>query len=219
MSGIFNGWFGNSNERTIIQLPETNDINTTNDISPDRRQIFSNPFSSVKFNFIGNPLSLGADDNENEIGLNNNDNSFFNLSYFERISLFIVCIIGSFCCFTICFVFFPFMLLHPKKFTLLWSIGSILFLIAFMILNGIEKFLKHLLSIERLPFTIAFVGCIVANLLFSLIWKHNLLVIICCILQIIISIVYAVSYFPYGRQGLRLTTGVARSQVEGWLNF
>ncbi|ODQ47002.1 hypothetical protein PICMEDRAFT_68347 [Pichia membranifaciens NRRL Y-2026] len=166
------------------------------------------------------PVHL-QDDNATVANNNNasdDTDSILKLSYFERISLFIVCILGCYACYAICFIFFPVLSLKPKKFSLIWTIGSVLFLVAFAILNGPTNFFKHAISVERLPFTLSFVGSIVTTLLFSLVWKNNLLVIISCVIQAICSVYYTVSYFPYGRQGLRLTTGVARSQVENWLS-
>ena len=180
----------------------------------------SNPFRSIKSFFTSRPLSLGGGESNSDpvADADNDSDSILRLSYFERISLFIVCILGCYACYAICFIFFPVLSLKPKKFSLIWTIGSVLFLIAFAILNGPTRFFKHAASVERLPFTLSFVGSIVTTLLFSLVWKNNLLVIIACVVQAICSVYYTVSYFPYGRQGLRLTTGVARSQVENWLS-
>lgn len=142
----------------------------------------------------------------------------FQLSYFEKISLFIVCILGCYTCYSICFLFFPILSLKPRKFSLIWTLGSILFLLAFIILNGMNKFFSNAITLDRLPFTISFILSIITTLIFSLIYKSNILVIISCIIQFVCSLYYTISYFPYGREGLRMSSGLARSQVESWLS-
>lgn len=208
MSALFGNWF-NGTQSTPVQLQDETTDNTTETVGYFSN--ISNPFANLSFN---NPLTLGGGDDavqESDV------NSFLNLSYFERISLFVVCIVASYCCYAICFFFFPFMIIHPRKFAMLWSIGSLLFLAAFAFLNGAYKFAQHLTSFERLPFTIVYTGSILLTLLFSLVWKHTLVVIICCVVQVVSSIAYVVSYFPLGRRGLALGSGLARSHVEGWL--
>lgn len=144
--------------------------------------------------------------------------SAFNLSYFERVSLFAITMIGSFACYALCLALFPVLSLKPKKFALIWTLGSLLFLLAFALLNGFTKFAQHLVSPDRRFFTMGFVLSIVLTLVFSLGWKSNILVIVACVAQFIASIYYTVSYAPFGRQGLNLGTNLARSQVESWIS-
>lgn len=208
MSQIFGSWFGRADTAPVQLQDETTTTNTAANAGYFSNRI-NNPFANVQFS---NPLSLGDDPVQES-----DANALLKLSYFERVSLFVVCMVGSYCCYAICFFFFPFMIIHPRKFAMLWSVGSLLFLAAFAFLNGAYKFAQHLISVERLPFTIIYIGSIVITLLFSLVWKHTLVVILCCVLQVISSIAYTVSYFPLGRRGLALGSGLARSQVEGWL--
>lgn len=139
------------------------------------------------------------------------------LSYFERLSLFVVALIGAFACYAICIFLFPFLSLRPRKFALIWSLGSVLFLLAFAILNGFPNFVQHLLSKDRIYFTAAFLGSILLTLFFSMVWPINICVAIACIIQVISSLYYTISYAPFGRQGLNMTTNVARSRVESWI--
>lgn len=142
----------------------------------------------------------------------------FNLSYFEKMSLFVITLIGSFACYGICIMFFPFLSLKPKKFALIWTLGSTLFLLAFAFLNGFTTFAKHLVSSDRVWFTASFLGSIVLTLLSSMIFRSTILTMISCAFQIVASIYYTVSYAPFGRQGLNLTTNMARNQVESWIS-
>lgn len=221
MANILHKIIGNeeSNENNI-QLP-TDDVDNSSNSNTNHHNNNNNNFFFKNFKNIYNSMpSIGLDgsyydnyDIENEEVVESN----FNLSYFEKISIFIICMIGCYGCYSICFIFFPILILKPKKFSLLWTIGSTSFLTGFGILNGPKKFIKHLLSKERVIFSIVFVGSIIMTFIFTLVIKNNLLVIISCAIQAIASIFYIVSYFPYGRQGLRLTSGMARDQAQSWL--
>ncbi|GMG56486.1 unnamed protein product [Ambrosiozyma monospora] len=188
--------------------------------------VFKNPFGTSQ-----NSVSLGQEDTTIASGSTTTStnaiareqaqepsDNIFNLSYFERVSLFIVTLLGSGACFIICITLFPFLSLKPKKFAIIWSLGSILFLISFCFLNGFIKFYHHLVSKERLWFSVGFILSIFVTLLFSVVYHSTLLVIPACVVQLICTVWYTVSYFPYGRQGLQMTSNVARSQVENWIN-
>jgi len=113
---------------------------------------------------------------------------------------------------------FPVLSLKPRKFALLWSLGLIFFLISFGVLQGAQAYLVHLFSSTRIIFTIVFGASIILTLISSLSLKSTLLSIIFAAIQLVAALWYTVSYFPLGRQTLNLAGGVARGQVENWIN-
>lgn len=211
MARFFSGLF--NNDESNVQLDSAESLGGGQE---EADGFWNNPFRGVSFALPSTVAlaSVGGEDHEAP----DEDGPFLRLSYFERISLFIVCILGTFSCYAICLLFFPILSLKPRKFSLIWTIGSILFLVSFSILNGFRNFFTHSITVQRFPFTLSFVGSIAATLVFSLLWKNSLLVILSGVTQLLCSLYYTVSYFPYGRQGLELTSGVARSQVQGWLS-
>ncbi len=195
---------GNNNDS--VQLPPTdNNIPESQPVSEDIEAGVQ--ASETGPQWLRLPKFLRADGEDGGSGL----------SYFERLSLFVVALIGAFACYAICIFLFPFLSLRPRKFALIWSLGSVLFLLAFAMLNGFSQFVQHLLSKDRIYFTAAFLGSILLTLFFSVVWPVTICVAIACIIQIIASLYYTISYAPYGRQGLSMTTNMARGRVESWI--
>ena len=54
--------------------------------------------------------------------------AWFALSQWERIIVFACCVLGAAACFVMAFVLMPVMVMKPRKFVVLWTVGSILFL-------------------------------------------------------------------------------------------
>lgn len=140
------------------------------------------------------------------------------LSRWDRLLLFAVSMACSLSCYIVSFLLLPVLSLKPRKFALLWSLGSILFLFAFGVLQGFQNYLRHLFSVDRMWFTVSFTLSIVFSVVASVVLKSTILAIVSCVAQFLAMIWYTVSYFPLGRQGLRLASTVATSQVDGWLN-
>ncbi|CAN6625358.1 protein transport protein Sft2p [Trichomonascus vanleenenianus] len=143
---------------------------------------------------------------------------WFNLSRWDRLLIFSICLLGAAACFALCFFLLPLLAVKPRKFAVLWSLGSLLFIISFGVLQGPLSYLKHLTSAARLPFTIAYFGSIFATLVFSLGMRSVILTVPAIIVQILAALWYAVSYFPMGSQGLRFASRVGARQVTSWIN-
>lgn len=74
-----------------------------------------------------------------EIGATSNtvlEPGWFNLTRFERLVGFGCCLGASVLCFVLCFFMFPVLALRPRKFGLLWTGGSVLFVVSFGVLQG-----------------------------------------------------------------------------------
>lgn len=82
--------------------------------------------------------------------------SWFQLSRTERMVLFVCFLLGATACFTLCIFLFPVLAAKPRKFGLIWTMGSLLFVFAFGVLMGPVAYLKHLTARERLPFSLFF---------------------------------------------------------------
>ncbi|KAG0649710.1 transport SFT2 [Hyphodiscus hymeniophilus] len=91
----------------------------------------------------------------------------------------------------------------PRKFAILWSLGSALFLASWAAMMGPWAYATHLVSTPRLPFTAAYFGSIALTLYFSLG--------LACLLW------YLVSYFPMGSSGLRLATTFGAQRAAAWM--
>ncbi|CCH44946.1 putative membrane protein [Wickerhamomyces ciferrii] len=168
------------------------------------------------FNSNSNPVQLP--DTEAQINEPGSQNDYLELSKWDRLIIFAVAMAGSLSCWIVCIFLFPILSLKPKKFALLWSLGSILFLFSFNSLYGTRNYLVHLFFKERLWFTLSFNGSIIITLISSLVLHSTLLTIISCVCQFIISLIYTISYFPFGQNGIRLASNIAIVQVDNWIN-
>ena len=88
-----------------------------------------NPFSNSKSGYIRLPTSqqdlpaqLPAPSAQQE------NAAWFALSQWDRLIVFACCVLGAAACFVMAFVLMPVLVLKPRKFVVLWTVGSILFL-------------------------------------------------------------------------------------------
>ncbi|CAL5873431.1 uncharacterized protein PFLUO_LOCUS7710 [Penicillium psychrofluorescens] len=145
------------------------------------------------------------------------EEGFFALSRWDRMLIFAACNLGAAVCFLICFFLFPALAIKPRKFAILWSVGSLLFLISWAVLMGPWTYAKHLVSGPRLPFTAAYFGSIALTLYFAVGLQNLLLTLISCIFQLVALVWYAVSYFPMGSTGLQYVGRFGASRVSAWV--
>lgn len=173
--------------------------------------LFRNKLSKLN-PFRNNSVYLEDDDNYVTA-----DPGYFELSRWDRMLIFALTFAGSAACYLIAIFLFPILTLKPRKFALLWSLGSIFFLVSFGVLQGFKPYMQHLFLSTRIIFTIVFVTSIILTLISCLSLKNTILSIFFAVVQLISAIWYTVSYFPMGQQTLNLAGSVARSQAERWL--
>ncbi|KAG4025126.1 hypothetical protein MFRU_066g00290 [Monilinia fructicola] len=146
------------------------------------------------------------------------EEGWFALSRWDRLLLFAGFNIGALACFVICFALFPYLIVLPTKFAILWTLGSMLFLASWAAMMGPWTYMNHLISAPRLPFTATYFGSIVLTLYFSLGLRSKLLTLISAVIQIICLTWYLVSYFPMGSSGLRLATNFGVNRAAAWMS-
>lgn len=145
--------------------------------------------------------------------------SWFQLLRFERIVGFFACILAAVFFFTMSFVLFPVLALKPRKFGLLWSLGSLLFVVAFAVLNGPVAYLKHMVSKDRIYFSAFFIVTVFTTLYFSVIVKSTILTVLSGFFEILAVLYYTFSYFPFGAQTLSLLTTSGGRLLIGLVGF
>ncbi|POW00537.1 hypothetical protein PSTT_13093 [Puccinia striiformis] len=163
-----------TDESSNLQPPSTS---TSNDTNPFTR--FTNSFSGYV------PLRSNERSNEEEASVSNQN---------KMIGRAMICFIISF--FTL-----PLLAIKPRKFAVSFSLGSILFMIGFMVLQGPIQHLKHIFSTDRLPFTISY---LIRTLISGLI-------------QVVVLVVYFVAYFPGGLTTLRFMGNIGMRGASSYL--
>jgi len=146
------------------------------------------------------------------------EEGWFALSRWDRLLIFGGCNLAALACFVICFALFPVLTLKPRKFVILWSVGSLMFLSSWAVLMGPMQYAMHLVSGPRLPFTAAYFGSIIMTIYFAVGLHSTILTLISAIVQLLALVWYLISYFPMGSTGLRFAARVGGSRVTAWMN-
>jgi len=120
----------------------------------------------------------------------------------DRFTTFAILAAAGAICMIFAFTFLPFVVLSPHKFALLFTMGSALMLASFSFLRGHVAFVKHLSSMERLPFSGSYVISLVGTLYSSLVMGSYLLTLIFSVIQVVALLYFLVSYIPGGVSAL-----------------
>ncbi|OBA28965.1 SFT2-domain-containing protein [Hanseniaspora valbyensis NRRL Y-1626] len=157
--------------------------------------------------------------NQDTVANNTEPGWYSSLSMWERYSLFFIMFLASCFCFTVCILLLPVLSMKPRKFALLWSMGSFLFITSFGVIRGPYTYIKHLFSRDRMVFTVAFFLSFVAVIYFSVVVQSSILSVVAILIESISLIYYVVSYFPFGRGALTWISSAGVSTARGALRI
>jgi len=140
------------------------------------------------------------------------------LSKKQRIIGFMTSLILGTICFGLAVSFLPMLIVNPRKFSLLFTLGSVFTLSSFSFLWGPYSHMVHLFSKDRLPFTLVYFSTLVATLYFAMGLQSAILTPIAAILQVLALLWFVISYIPGGQTGLKFFTklfsGFCKSSVN-----
>lgn len=112
------------------------------------------------------------------------------------------------------FFFLPMILLSPKKFVSLFSLGSSITIFSFIFYYGTYDFLSMLFCKERRLYTIMFISSICLGECFSFTKSFFLLSLICSIVQMLIMFTFTLSFIPGGRAGITFMWDLVFSPIK-----
>lgn len=144
----------------------------------------------------------------------------------QRWKHFIALLLLSALMFVLAGMFLPLVLLRPQKFCLFFSLGSVLSMASFAVLRGPIEQLKHMFSLQRLPFTSTYLGSLALTLYAAFVLQSYLLVLLFMALQAGALGWYLLSYIPGGAPILKVLTRTTvkllsalccRSGSGGWM--
>ncbi|KAL3849113.1 hypothetical protein ACJIZ3_010995 [Penstemon smallii] len=110
-------------------------------------------------------------------------------------------------------IFLPVMVLKPQKFAICFTIGCAFIVGSFFALKGPKNQLVHMLSKERLPFTLGFFGSMAGTIYVSMVLHSYILSVFFSMLQVLALSYYAISYFPGGSAGLKFLSSTLVASV------
>ncbi|KAG2438080.1 hypothetical protein HXX76_005689 [Chlamydomonas incerta] len=100
-------------------------------------------------------------------------------------------------------LFLPVIILAPSKFALSFTLGCLCIMSGFIQLRGFKQQLTHMMSADRLPYSLGYVGSVLATLYAALVMRSYLLSLLCSGLQVVALLYYLLSYFPGGANGVK----------------
>ncbi|KAK4341940.1 hypothetical protein RND71_037756 [Anisodus tanguticus] len=110
-------------------------------------------------------------------------------------------------------LFLPVIVLVPQKFAICFTLGCSFIIGSFFALRGPKNQFAHMFSMERLPFTLGFMGSMIGTLYVSMALHSYILSVLFSVLQVLALAYYAISYFPGGFAGLKFLSSSMISSV------
>ncbi|KAG5017667.1 hypothetical protein JHK85_023803 [Glycine max] len=110
-------------------------------------------------------------------------------------------------------LFLPVMVVMPQKFALCFTLGCGFIIGSFFALKGPKSQLAHMLSKERLPFTLAFLGSMIGTIYVSMVLHSYILSVVFSVVQVLSLGYYSISYFPGGSAGMKFLTSAFTSSI------
>ena len=115
--------------------------------------------------------------------------------------------------------FLPLILISPKKFALLFALGTFVSISSFIFYYGTSKFLELLFNKDRIWFTIAyltgFFGCLFFPTFFG---KNYFLILVFSGLEMISTLFFILTFLPGGYSSIRMFTNLFISQFKRLFN-
>ncbi|XP_063632778.1 uncharacterized protein LOC134803884 [Cydia splendana] len=142
---------------------------------------------------------------------------YFTLSRTQRFMGFGVCLFFGILCFILSFLYIPILILQARKFALLFTLGSLFFILSFSFLYGPWSHLKSLFSKERALTTLLYGSTLIATLYCALHLQSTPLTIVCAVLQVIALLWMMMGSIPGGSTGARFFGSMFKSSVSSTL--
>lgn len=143
------------------------------------------------------------------------------LSRKQRILGFITSLVLGVICFGLASAYIPFIILKARKFSLLFSLGSVFSLTSFSFLFGPWNHMRLLFSKEKLPFTLIYFLTLAGTLYFAMGLQSTILTCIAAGAQVVALVWFLLSSVPGGQTGLKffssMCTGLCKSSVQSSL--
>lgn len=138
---------------------------------------------------------------------------FSSQSRLQRIVGFVACLGMGCLCMTLSTLYIPVLMLKPK-FALLFTLGSLFFILSFCFLIGFQAFFKQMFSRPRLVTSISYSACLTSTLYFALVAKSTAFTVLFAVGQIITLLFMLLGMVPGGATGLKFFGQLFKSSVS-----
>ena len=186
-----------------------NQLININDDKNNNKNFFKKFFSSDSNKNSTNSFDILNEEETNENSIKNNNKNEKNCKekLLEKITNSIeieknytifctLLLLGTILIF-ISFLLIPMIITSPSKFTLCFSLGSILIIVSFLFFHGTKIYFQKLFKKDRFVISILFLVSIIVGCVCS-IKKYYLICIICSIIEMFSLVLFLVSFVPGG---------------------
>jgi len=186
-----------------------NQLININDDKNNNKNFFKNFFSVDSNKNSTNSFDILNEEETNENSIKNNNKNEKNCKekLLEKITNSIeieknytifctLLLLGTILIF-ISFLLIPMIITSPSKFTLCFSLGSILIIVSFLFFHGTKIYFQKLFKKDRFVISILFLVSIIVGCVCS-IKKYYLICIICSIIEMFSLVLFLVSFVPGG---------------------
>ncbi|KAL0267780.1 UNVERIFIED_CONTAM: hypothetical protein PYX00_009951 [Menopon gallinae] len=181
-------------------------LNSLNGLKP------ANLFSTVKYSRVPTDESSASNGWFNT-STNEDSKCCPTLSRVQRLTLFCICVALGLFFFGSSAFLVPFLIVKARKFSLLFTLGSLFMVFSFSFLWGPVNHLKHLFSLDRFMFTFTYFGTLILTLYFAMAVQSTPWTVVFAVLQVIALIWFLLSYIPGGHTGLKFFTQLCKSSI------
>ena len=119
----------------------------------------------------------------------------------------------------ISFLFLPLIIITPKKFTLLFALGTFVTILSFIFYFGTNKFFDVLFNKDRIWFTViyltGFFGCLFFPTFFG---KNYFLILVFSGLEMVSTLFFILTFLPGGYSSIKMLTNLLCSQFKRLFN-
>ena len=120
----------------------------------------------------------------------------------------------------ISFLFLPLIIITPKKFTLLFALGTFVTILSFIFYFGTNKFFDVLFNKDRIWFTViyltGFFGCLFFPTFFG---KNYFLILVFSGLEMVSTLFFILTFLPGGYSSIKMLTNLFCSQFKRLFNI
>ena len=105
-------------------------------------------------------------------------------------------------------------LMAPGKFAFSFTIGSLSFMSAFIVLQGFSQWASEVFKRDRLPFTLAYFGSIAGTLFSTLYLRSYIAIVVFTAIQISALGWYFATFVPGGKHGMKIISATVKGTCK-----
>lgn len=135
----------------------------------------------------------------------------------QRFMAFGACVFLGIVCFILSFALIPVLIFQARKFSLLFTLGSLFFILSFSFLYGPWAHLQSMFSKERALSTVLYSVTLIATLYCALHLQSTILTVLSAVAQVVALLWMMMDAIPGGALGTRFFGSMFKSSVSNTL--